>query len=417
MSRTFASSPVGRAGLTLFFLGIFAARVPDLLRNPQFWAEDGKIFFRDAMCDGAASIGRAYAGYYHLVPRLVAWFAGAFSPVHAPAIYLAASLALVGLVLFVVQSPRLQLPYGPWLALCIVLTPDSLETFGNVANVQWFLGIGLFAIALMRTSDSPLITYLETAFVLVAGLTGPFALMLLPVFAGKLLMSWRDPQERRRAAMLTAALVVTASVQAYAIVTNQVSPGLTPDYPRTQVVDIPIVIAAAIFSHSLMALIPLAGYAGLLVNSLSVRSVGFLGLFEIGVFATILLLALARKRYRFERLSALFFCVVVLIAMLYKFLDYIFAVVSAENGARYFLIPTVMVCWLILSCVREPKVGLAAKIFVGIFLLAGVVGFRRKPLEQYDWPGWAQRMEAGSRPQVPINPKGWFIETDCSVPQ
>jgi hypothetical protein len=404
-----------RVALTVLFLGIFAARVPDLLRNPQFWAEDGKIFFRDAMCEGAASIGKAYAGYYHLVPRLVALLAGAFSPVHAPAIYFAASLALVALVLYVVQSPRLQLPYGPWLALCIVLTPDSLETFGNVANVQWFLGIALFAIALMRSSPSRVTSYLETAFVALVGLTGPFALMLMPVFATKLLLNWRDPRERRRTAMLTAALVVTASVQAYAILTNPATP--VPDYPRTASTEIPIVFAAAIFLHTLEKLLTFASRAWPGINSLTIHSVGFFGLFEIGVFATIVLFALTKKHFRFERVAALYFCVVSLLAMLYRFDFYVFPIIPAFNAGRYFLIPSLMVCWLVLSCVQEPKVGVAAKIFVGLFLLSAVAGFKRPPLEQHDWPGWVQKMEAGSRPQIPINPKDWLIETDCSVPQ
>src|SRR3954469_13020568 len=55
--------------------GILFARRPDMVLNPQFWAEDGPVFFAQARIHGIAALVEPYAGYFHTVLRLVAWIA------------------------------------------------------------------------------------------------------------------------------------------------------------------------------------------------------------------------------------------------------------------------------------------------------------------------------------------------------
>jgi hypothetical protein len=112
---------------------------------------------------GGAAISNVYAGYYHLIPRLIAFPAGAFRPQYARAIYIWAALTLTGSVLYLVQSPRLPLPFAPLLALAIALLPNRLETYGNLTNVQWFLAIGVIAILSMQPSQSKVSTLTEIA--------------------------------------------------------------------------------------------------------------------------------------------------------------------------------------------------------------------------------------------------------------
>src|SRR5512134_1888460 len=57
------------AGLTLLLF----LRKPESLLHPQFWAEDGQLFFQQAWNQGfLASLLEPMSGYLHTFPRLVA---------------------------------------------------------------------------------------------------------------------------------------------------------------------------------------------------------------------------------------------------------------------------------------------------------------------------------------------------------
>src|SRR6516164_517249 len=75
-----STNPLRRLAVTAGCMTIFMLRIRDVVLNPQFWSEDGKICFRDNLCEGAGAIGKVYAGYIHLVPRLTALLSGAFPP-------------------------------------------------------------------------------------------------------------------------------------------------------------------------------------------------------------------------------------------------------------------------------------------------------------------------------------------------
>jgi hypothetical protein len=396
---------------------IFMLRIRDVVLNPQFWSEDGKIFFRDNLCEGAGAIGKVYAGYIHLVPRLTALLSGAFPPLYAPAIYMVVALALTACVLYLVQSPRFPLPFAPLLALAVVLSPAGSETWGNITNIQWFMAIGTVTVALMRPSRSPVVMWSEVAFIVVAGLTGPFVLFLLPVFAGKLLLDWNDVPARRRMLALSVAALAVASVQAYALILNPVPTLFPPDVPRNSAAEIPLLAAAAVFLHTFGMLareIVLAVSPG---HPPGFAALGWLGFAEIGVLLAVVLGSIRSKRLRFERLALLYFGCIVLLAAIFKFRDGLVSLTLPFNGPRYFLIPAVVASWVILSAIPEPRVGTAAKFLLGLLLVSALVQFSHIPFVDYDWPSWAAKLEAGSLPRIPINPHSWFIETDCSLPQ
>ena len=62
---------------------ILFIRKTDSILNPQFWAEDGTVFFLDQHHDGVSSIFKPYAGYFNLVSRIVAFLADLVFPVIA----------------------------------------------------------------------------------------------------------------------------------------------------------------------------------------------------------------------------------------------------------------------------------------------------------------------------------------------
>src|SRR5258708_13701706 len=62
-------------------------RWPDAIANPQFWAEDGHVFFRDQIVYGFwGSLILPYHGYLNVIQRLVAALASLFPATYAPLI-------------------------------------------------------------------------------------------------------------------------------------------------------------------------------------------------------------------------------------------------------------------------------------------------------------------------------------------
>src|SRR2546426_117604 len=60
--------------LVVFALAFAAvvSRRPDAISNPQFWAEDGQVWYAEAHARGLRSLLSPYAGYFQTLPRVVA---------------------------------------------------------------------------------------------------------------------------------------------------------------------------------------------------------------------------------------------------------------------------------------------------------------------------------------------------------
>ncbi|WP_157676999.1 hypothetical protein [Auraticoccus monumenti] len=169
---------VGAATALLVVLRV--ATRPELF--DRVWAEDGAVFLHDAQQAGAVSIGMEYAGYGHLVPRLLALGASALPMATVP-VYVVVAVALtLGLLAWFAAAAAGSLT-GSRLAMVVAGTSFALapalhdEVIGNLANLQWFL----LAAASWALSTSA--SRLRWGAALVAGLaaaTTPLVALLLP---------------------------------------------------------------------------------------------------------------------------------------------------------------------------------------------------------------------------------------------
>ncbi|GGM19051.1 hypothetical protein ACFFX1_38375 [Dactylosporangium sucinum] len=138
------------------------------------WAEDGQIFLTQAVDKGVGAFTTSYAGYYHLVARIVAAIAAAL-----PASWAAATLALgAALVttLFAIAVYRLSGEYLPSpLARLLVSVPVALlpmsqgDVLNSPANLHW---TGLYLLFWLLVSRPPTMTgkvFACAGIVLVAG--------------------------------------------------------------------------------------------------------------------------------------------------------------------------------------------------------------------------------------------------------
>lgn len=165
-------------GMTFLVVALLLLlKTPDSLTNPQFWAEDGAVFFQQQFGHGLPQLFNVYNGYLHIIPRAVAWIATFFSYQDSPLVYNLAALCIdTAAITYFSFKSRILAP--AWITvMAFMLMPSNNVIFGNLTNVQWFLQFALFAAVLyparqkkMREDALPVIVVLAIA------LTGPFSI-------------------------------------------------------------------------------------------------------------------------------------------------------------------------------------------------------------------------------------------------
>jgi hypothetical protein len=150
------------------FVGVAAAialllvlRRTDGVTNPQFWAEDGTVFFQENLKLGCwYTLHTFFRGFPYLGQRLVACVVTPFPIARMPLVYngvayavAAASLASFSLPSFrhVMRSDGLRVLF----CLAVAALPQATELVGSVTNAGWYLGIWLMLLTIMRLPRSP----------------------------------------------------------------------------------------------------------------------------------------------------------------------------------------------------------------------------------------------------------------------
>ena len=159
------------------------------------WAEDGATFLSQAESMSTRDVLlHPYAGYLHVVPRLVAELASALPLAWADTVFaLAAGLisAALGILVFQATSGHIHSPLlRAGVATYFVLPPIGSEVFGASANLHWFLLPAAFCVALWRPR-SMTAELVGAAVLLLAALSDPFVVLVLPLLACRLLVVGR----------------------------------------------------------------------------------------------------------------------------------------------------------------------------------------------------------------------------------
>lgn len=187
-----------------YLAGIIAATLIVLLRQPgvpaldTIWAEDGSVFLADAVNRSFLDVVLTpYAGYAHLVPRLLAELASHL-PLGLAAWVLSGGSALVlaSLAAFVyrVSACIEHWPLRLALASSLVLLPAAIvEALANAANLHWFLIFAAFW-ALLWVPRGTTGRFVAALVVTLAALSDPLTLLLAPVAIARFvaLRGWRD---------------------------------------------------------------------------------------------------------------------------------------------------------------------------------------------------------------------------------
>lgn len=163
---------------------LLVLRRPDAFFHAQFWSEDGSVFFTDAYVHGWRSLFLPYAGYFHTLPRLVA-FASLLLPLrYIPLAYALAVMATILLVVRYIFSVRLDLTpqVRVLMSLGLVLVPGQVGAFISIQHLQWFV-LPLLVLIVLAEKPKGMSLATELALFALCCLTAPFAVMLLPLLA------------------------------------------------------------------------------------------------------------------------------------------------------------------------------------------------------------------------------------------
>lgn len=183
---------------TCLLLGVLLAallllRSPGSLLHPQFWAEDGTLFFQAAFNDGfLKTILQPASGYLHVFPRLVAGFSLLFPMGQAPLIFNLAAFVVQLIPALYLLGPRMSNLIPSWparagAALLYVALPASYETHVNLANSHWHLAVTALLILVATPAAALRVRGLETFMAALFSLTGPFSILFLPLVWSRLL--------------------------------------------------------------------------------------------------------------------------------------------------------------------------------------------------------------------------------------
>jgi hypothetical protein len=392
ISRLLADPP--RVAVLALCAVILGLRRAEALTNPQFWAEDA-YFFQRAYVFGWNSFFEPFSGYLHTILRMIAEVAAAIDPSRAPAIFVACAGAATLYVAGRTLSERCPLPrFAGACALAVVLVPDTYEVFLNVVNLQWVLAAGLILLLISGDPAHGRQWAHDLAAAALLGLTGPFSVILAPLFA------WRAWSRRTRASAVLAAIIFAcAVVQVYYFCTEPPVLGAAPkDQKIAAQLFLPAVarrIGGSVLLGSLLAR-DTDQYVGTIMGIATLAGVGYMasrpgrlraerGLLGLA-FAAMLLGAFFRTRYTlgeyFEPLA----------------------------HARYVFIPQLIAIWLLLFAAGEKgRAGKAAAALAVMALLFNLPRYREPAYVDMHWERYAPRIRAGERVVVPVNPPGWVM--------
>jgi hypothetical protein len=381
--------------LLAIIVGLLALRYPSALRTPQLWAEDGSIFLTQQDLFGAKAFTFPYMGYLLTLHRLVAWVAAhTLDPAWWPAAYNGAAFAMWTFAIARLFSPRLDLPHRPWLALAMIFGAMTNEVVFNLTNLQWIAALLLVQQVLVAPPATAFERTGDLVIIVLVGLTGPFTIVFLPLFAWRL---WRD----RRADNLALLLVVaaTAAVQAWFIVRT----GPKFDYQAQPIHVAPIV---TVLARRLLVWPTLGDHLALTLPKLVSGLGGGL------VAAALMAWSLRPGPRRPLRAVILAAFALLTLAGMYRTRPDTWANDNLYFGDRYFYLPRVLLGWLFI--LEFDAASRVARWTSRLICLAVVVVHAKDYVipapPNYHWADHVDPIRRGVPGNIPTLPEGWTLE-------
>src|SRR6516165_3565823 len=383
-------------------------RRPDAVLHPQFWAEDGQVFYHDAYSLGWHSLLLPLGGYLNSLCRVTALLTVAFPLSWGPWIFMVVAAVFQLLPVWLMLSPRMAVAIPSCNArLALVyfyaLLPNSYEMNLILTNAKWHLALVAFMLLICRPAKGWGGRVLDGTLLALSGLDGPFSILLLPV-------AWLEVARRKQVTGNALILSAAAAVQLWLIMTSHASSHrlLTP-------------LGASLpgLFHILTNQLFLGGLVGsrqmtAWMASPAISSDSFAGaVVLVGVSMVGVALWRGPAIYRYAALFAGAMLFTALLTPVASALEPQWsALAKPPLGMRYFAVPTLL--WFATGLVFLGLPGRLARVPGMVIMLAAALGAGsnlRYPSFAAD--GFAARATAfqaavpGSGEIFPENPNGW----------
>lgn len=393
---------------------VVASRRPDALSNAQFWAEDGAIWFRDAHELGWwQALLLPQNGYYQTISRLAAAVGQGAGLRHAPLLFnlIAIAFQILPVLLLFSRRGRLLVPHAGLRILVALLylgQPYTREIHANVTNIQWHLALTALLTLCLRDWPRWHDKVLDTGIVALAGLSGPFCVLLFPVAA----LDFVRRRDRRSLVLAILLLLLSLLQASQAIpemgITRAVAPLGASFEGLARIVGGHVVLAAVV-GDAWQRIYETGWWQGDAAWPLLATTAG--------------LLLLARGWVVGDRLvrAMILFAGLVLVAALVS--PQITSTseqwpvwTTPHTGGRYAFLPILaMYAALLAVCFRDPRrpLRLLAGATLGVVLLFAIpASWRLPPHADREFQRYASDYEAaapGALVRIPINPGGWSM--------
>jgi len=391
---------------------VFAAAVvliishrPDVISNPQFWAEDGAVWYAEAHNLGWWKVlFEPLGGYLNTFPRLIGALAQAVPLSVAPLFSNLIAILVHALPVVFCLSARFSaianLPSRLLLSFLYLALPNNFEINATLTSAHWHLGLLMCMLLLAPPAVSLAWRCFDLVVVLLSSLTGPFVIMLCPLAA--VVWGWK----RRGSWTLTLLFTMTgcALVQATTLLRTGREARIPGTLGATPLLFAKIV-ASQVFAGAIMGRNAIPYRHSHALDAVVITVAGF------AVFAYALL------RGRWELKTFLIFAITMLAGALLSPLAASpkWPILMTAWGARYWFMPMLaFVCSLMwMAGAERPKPVRLVATAVLLLMSVGIVrAWRYAPLADLHFSEYVRQfseLPKGSTLTIPINPPGWSM--------
>jgi hypothetical protein len=192
--------------VAIVVVAVLISRTVSAFTAPQLVVEDAGVFWLSQYTKGFwASLFESYAGYLHVIPRLIAGIADRFPYAWAPTVYVWSAAVITGWTGGTIASLQLTRAMSAMLAVSIVLVAHGGEVWSTATNLQWVMATALPLVAVTDSPESPIARTNIFVFVVLASLSGPFSVLMMPMWIYRLVRGSRRTSDD--AALCLAALL------------------------------------------------------------------------------------------------------------------------------------------------------------------------------------------------------------------
>lgn len=393
---------------TTSIIGIFIAvllvllyRRYDTFSNPQLWAEDGVVFLQQYHDTGLKSIITPYAGYLHLIPRLVTALFGLLSLnlLYLPAFFNASCFIIIFLLAlrFWSSAGQMGLQHRVAYAVMFLLVPVGTEMFMNITNIIWFTSLFLvdFLIIGYKHYEQSRYKVLTCLLIFIISLTGPFSLLLSPLVVFVIFLERKTIRFQQLVPLVIILLCGCIQVLCIKFTANGVSrvaPGGVAE-PLHLVKLIKYNISDLIFLRSGM----LPDMPERLKTIISLLVFMVIGFFIYRNYTKINL----------ERKYLLILAPVVFLGSFIVAFWPMETIALAFGCPRYYFVPYTCIAWLFLIGLDKQLQIKDVILYLCFFLLHS--RSMRSSLPDKEWKKQVVEYQNGVRTEININPEGWKV--------